>query len=76
MNDPGPFFDDRIRCPSYEGGTETPEYTVPWLISRHGIQAKTVTKIDPEVILKMISYHVKQNNLCWLASTLDALKDQ
>ena len=52
------------------------EYTVPWLISRHGIQAKTVTKIDPEVILKMISYHVKQNNLCWLASTLDALKDQ
>ena len=40
------------------------EYTVPWLISRHGIQAKTVTKIDPEVILKMISYHVKQNNLC------------
>ena len=24
MNDPGPFFDDRIRCPSYDGGTETP----------------------------------------------------
>ena len=36
-----------------------PQNTLPWLISRHGKQAKIVMKIDPEVIRKLIACIIK-----------------